>query len=459
MAGRFCRLSIVLVAWWVGLALDPSPLQLVVLRQALPASTELSAATDGGAVSGDGRFVAFVSRAQLLSTATRGVDHVYVFDRLAGTVTLETAAADGSRSNGTSLHPRLSANGRYLVFASAATNLIAGPDTNGTPDIFVRDRLVATTKRVSLGRRGQESNDTSAWPAISNDGQVTVFASSATNLVDDTDANGDRRDIYLARLVRGELDRVSVDSNGRQPADGESFSPSISGDGRVVAFASTASLGQAAERRLPGAVRPPVAVFVRDLASGTTTCASCGGIADGIGRRAYDPQLSDDGRYVVFTVSHESGSRSISRRTDVAVHDRASSRTTVITRRANAGSTRPRISGNGQFIAFQSLASNLACEKRCAAEAVDENLLPDVYLFDRQTETFTRLSRGAEEWWAPSIAPWLDAEGRVVIFSSRQPVGPDDPTTDFDLFVRSLDRTTAVARPTAAREVRAAGHE
>ena len=229
---------------------------------------------------------------------------------------------------------------------------------------------------------------------------------------------------------------------GGSPADGESFSPSISGDGRVVAFASTASLGQAAERRLPGAVQPPVAVFVRDSASGTTTCPSCGGIAGGSGRHVYDPQLSDDGRYVVFTVSHESGSRLVSRRTDVAVHDRASSRTTVITRRANASSTRPRISGNGQFIVFQSLASNLACEKRCAADAVDENLLPDVYLFDRQTETFTRLSRGAEEWWAPSIAPWLDAEARVVIFSSRQPVGPDDPTTDFDLFVQSLDQAT-----------------
>ncbi len=446
MAGRFCRLSIVLVAACAGLALGASPPQLVVLRQALRASTGLSAAIDGGAVSGDGRFVAFVSQAQLLPTDTRGINHVYVFDRMGGTVTLETAATDGSGADGTSLHPRLSADGRYLVFASAATNLIAGRDTNMTPDIFVRDRLAGTTRRISLGDSGQEGNGTSGWPTISNDGQVAAFASSATNLLRGTDANGVGRDIYLARLDRGELARVSVDSDERQPPDGESYSPSISGDGRVVVFVSTASLEQADGLPLPQASRPP-AVFVRDRASGTTTCVSCGGIAGGAQRRAYHPHLSDDGRFVVFSVSRDEGSRSGSRQTDIAVHDRISARTTVITHRANASSAHPRISGNGRFIVFESLASNLACGQPCRKDATDENLLPDIYLFDRQTATFTRLSRGPEEWWAPSIAPSLDAQGHVVIFSSRQPVGPDDPTTDFDLFVQAWDRTTVAPRP------------
>jgi hypothetical protein len=113
--------------------------------------------------------------------------------------------------------------------------------------------------------------------------------------------------------------------------------------------------------------------------------------------------------------------------------------TTLITSRANASSRCPRISANGRFIVFESLASNLACDRGCPAEAIDENLLPDVYLFDRQTGTFRRLSRGADEWWAPSLQPWLDARGLVVVFSSRQPFGPEDLTSDFDLFVRRLD--------------------
>jgi Tol biopolymer transport system component len=421
-----------------------SPAQLLVLRQALLASNGLPAAY-GGAVSGNGRFVAFVSRAQLLPTNTRGIEHVYLFDRVAGTVTLETAAADGSRSNGTSLHPRLSADGRFLVFSSAATNLTAGPDTNMTVDIFVRDRRLGTTRRISLGGGGREGNGASGSPAISHDGRVAVFASSATNLLDGADANGVGRDIYVAGVDRIELARVSVDNDGRQPANGESYSPAISGDGSVVAFASTARLVSSANPPSTGASPPPPAVYVRDLRSRTTTCLSCG--ADDIRRPAYDPDISSDGRFVVFTSSREGGSRFGMTRTDIALYDRTSSQTTLITHRANASSGRARISGNGRFVVFESLASNLACDQCGRQDAPDENLLSDIYLFERLRGTFARLSRSAEEWWAPSIGPWLDAEGTVAIFSSRQPVGPDDPSTDFDLFVYSLDRTTAAARP------------
>ena len=130
-------------------------------------------------------------------------------------------------------------------------------------------------------------------------------------------------------------------------------------------------------------------------------------------------------------------------RTDVAFHDRGSRATTLITHRANANSGNPRISGNGRFIAFESTASNLACDRRCSAEEIDENLLPDVYVFDRHTARFRRVSGGLQQWWVPSLWPWLDAEGKIVIFSSRQPVDGSDTTTDFDLFVRRLDAVSS----------------
>jgi hypothetical protein len=115
----------------------------------------------------------------------------------------------------------------------------------------------------------------------------------------------------------------------------------------------------------------------------------------------------------------------------------------VLTRRANAGSSRPRISADARFIVLQSRASNLECERRCDPARADENLLDDVYLFDRVTQTFTRVSGEPRSWWAPSIAPYIDAKGDVVVFSSRHPGGPDDNGTDFDLFIWL--RTPAVA--------------
>ena len=124
-------------------------------------------------------------------------------------------------------------------------------------------------------------------------------------------------------------------------------------------------------------------------------------------------------------------------RSDIALYDRASLTTTVITRRANARSAGPRLSGDGRVIAFESWASNLLCTGRCRDADIDENLLPDVYLVDRATGRFRRASGADGTWWAPSIGPGIDGTGRVVIFSSREPFGPEDLTADFDLFVCS----------------------
>ena len=89
------------------------------------------------------------------------------------------------------------------------------------------------------------------------------------------------------------------------------------------------------------------------------------------------------------------------------------------------------------MLAFESWASNLLCRGRCRDADIDENLLPDVYLFDRTTERFTRASGGSTTWWTPSLGPAIDGTGRTVVFSSREPFGPEDLTSDFDLFVCS----------------------
>ena len=335
-----------------------------------------------------------------------------MFDRLQETVTLESRLSNGLASNGGSGHPGLSADGRYLVFDSDATNLVEEPDGNTRSDVFARDRLNGTTRRISVSPLGAEANGTSYNPAISADGRVVVFASSATNLVAEPDANGHANDVYLVRLASQEIGRISVGSDGHHPSTGQSFAPSLSGDGSVIAFTSTARF-----TRSTASTKRPAAVFIRDLTSGMTSCVSCSGHGP-----AFGPHVSADGRFVVFT--SEAASGPAPRRTDIAAYDRTSSVVSGITGGANASSEQPQISADGRFVILQSQASNLECRQRCRPEVSDENLLSDIYRFDRQTGQFRRVSGTPTAWWVPSVSPSVDATGNVIAFSSRQPWAP-----------------------------------
>jgi Tol biopolymer transport system component len=293
-------------------------------------------------------------------------------------------------------------------------------------DVFVRDRLAGTTRRISVSAVGHEANAMSANPTISGDGRVAAYVSIASNLVAGPDADGRHAGVYLVRLNTSDVIRA--------PTASLAYAPSLSDDGRFVAFTSCTAFSPAVRESPESSA---CGVFVSDSAAGVTSCVSCGSVA-----QAFEPHLSGDGRLVVFT--QLAGSDSLSRRTDVVLYDRASSVASVVTRRANANSRRPKISADGRFIVLQSQASNLECHP-CPPHLADKNLLSDIYLFDREGQTFRRIS-GPEPWWVPSVSPWLDRQGRVIVFSSSQPLSPGDPTTDFDLFVWSVDHIAHAAR-------------
>jgi Tol biopolymer transport system component len=397
--------------------------QAAVVRQALA-----YASANGGSASitADGRFVAVVSTADLAAEDANRIQDVYVLDRETRTITLETSSSDGGSSNGTSGHPDLSADGRYVVFESTATNLTAARDRNQVDDIFLRDRLTKTTRRLSVGINGAEANGRSEAPVISDDGRVVAFVSCATNLVAEQDRNDIASDVYVIRVETGEITRIGVNQQGKQFAT--SYSPALSSNGTVVAFAARESNSP----NTAGVARPTsIAVYVRDLASGVTTCVSCPRTTTDECLPGFAPDISSDGRIVTFMVQRAAREA----RTDIAVHDRSDGTTTVITQHANARSGSPRISGNGRFVVFQSWASDLQCAKRCSASDVDNNILPDIYLFDRSTAQFRRVSGDQKVWWAPSTSPSIDGRGVTVTFSSRQPFGPEDATVDFDLYV------------------------
>jgi Tol biopolymer transport system component len=417
---RFCLLFTV-----VGLCAGPShedTAARVVLRQAW---NHAATGRPAAAISADGRYVAFASAARLLSADTNTLDDIYVFDRDSRRLVLATQAHGGGTSTGNALNPDLSSDGQYLVFDARATNLTGGPDRNDYDDVFVRDNRDGLTRRISVASGGVEANGRSMQPALSGDGRWVVFESNATNLVAGADVNGTGSDIFLADLATMALTRVSVDSASRQFA--RAFSARISGDGRLVVFVA------AHQNRPAGApdANSGLSVYMRDVVAKTTTCISCDPAVSAGRVAAFAPEISSDGRIVAFAV------QTTEARSDIVVYDRKSLTATTITRRANARSTGPRLSRDGNVVAFDSWASNLLCAGRCHDADVDENLLPDVYLFDRTTQRFSRASGAATTWWTPSVGPAIDGTGQVVVFSSREPFGPEDLTSDFDLFVCS----------------------
>lgn len=413
-----------------------------VAVQGIPASDGSDRRTVS--VSLDGRFVAFESAASLTPQDTNTLTDVYVLDRVTRKVTLESIGPMAGAADGSSGAPVLSANGQYVVFESNARNLEAGSDGNQWSDVFLRDRQMQTTRRISVGAAGEPANGFSREPTISPDAGSIAFVSTATNLLPQADANGAGTDVYLFRLRTGVLSRVSVANGGAQSATGENVGPSLSEDGRFVAFVSTADLDDSRSNVARRKGTPDAHTFVRDTILQTTTridAALSEAHPDGW---SYHPALSANARYVAFVFAAARPGAPTRRGPQVYVYDRAQSTLLLVSRTirgspADAASSRPTVSADGRFVAFQSLASNLGCASHCPGATTDLNLLPDVYLFETRSHRIARLSRGPEEWWVPSLGPAMDGSGRLVAFSSRQPRDPSDVDSAFDLYVWAAD--------------------
>jgi Tol biopolymer transport system component len=232
-----------------------------------------NANSDVSSISVHGRYVAFHSVASnLVPGGTNGTEDIFLRDRQLGTTELISVASSGAQANSYSdLLSSVSADGRYVAFASFASNLVPS-DTNGCYDVFVRDRVLGTTERVSVDSSGAQGNNWSANPSISADGRYVAFSSQASNLVAN-DSNG-APDIFIRDRQLGTTERLSVDSSGAQ-SDSTSDYPSISADGRYVAFASHAT------NLVAGDTNGIEDIFVRDR-SATGLTSLCDPGANGV---------------------------------------------------------------------------------------------------------------------------------------------------------------------------------
>jgi len=381
-------------------------------------------------VSADGRFVAFLSMASdLVPGDTNDTWDVFVRDLRAGTTERVNVSSTGAQSDGQAHSGvRISPDGRFVVFPSYATNLVPG-DTNENSDVFVRDRATGRTERVSVTSAGEQADGFSAFAtAISADGRWVLFDSEAGNLVAG-DTNG-VRDIFRHDRRTGRTDRVSVAADGSQ-ADHFSEAPSISADGRHVAFDSFAS------NLVPGDTNDSSDVFVRDLRTGRTDLVSRTPAGAPSLYHSFNPTLSADGRLVVFqSESPDVVAGDTNDSSDVFVRDLRTGRTeraSVSTsgRQANDHNNVASISADGRYVVFSSPATTLV--------AGDRNGSEDVFVRDRRQGTTTRVSvatsgRPGNGW---SSQPSISAGGRVVAFASEATdLVPADTNEALDVFVR-----------------------
>ncbi|MFO7697047.1 MAG: hypothetical protein R6X16_07810 [Anaerolineae bacterium] len=390
----------------------------------------------GRSLSGDGRFVAFYSKASNLVPGDENISHdVFVHDRRTGTTTLVSATPQGCAGNWSSEWPSISYDGRYVAFYSRSSDLVVD-DANGyTYDIFVRDLAAGVTSLASISSTGEQGDGNSQSPSVSSDGRYVAFQSEAYNLVPDDTGTGYTQ-IYVRDRVAETTTIVSVHSDGTH-ANGRSYGPDISHDGRYVAYESYAT------NLVDGDTNGAADIFVHELATGETRRVSLSSTGAEANANSSTARISYDGHFVVFT---SSASNLVTGDTngvaDVFLHDLVTQETQRVSLSSegiegDGQSTAPAISADGRYVSFMTMARNLV------PGVVSTTY--QVYLRDLQAGETRCISCTLEGLPGNgfSAAPALSGDGRVAAFHSLATnLVAGDTNATYDVFVsdRGVDQ-------------------
>ena len=403
----------------------------------------------GSTVSSDGRLVAFTSYGASLDPAdTDSVPDVYVRDLHANTTLLASVSTSGARADAQAFGA-IAGNGRYVVLSSEATNLDLDASAGGS-HVYRRDLVTGVTAVVSRATGADGAVATGAQAAISDDGQRIAFRTAES--LDPADTNG-VSDVYV-RDVPTDTTMLASRAPGGVAATGDDFfdRPALSSDGRFVAFSVSATPG---DPNFSG----PCDVYVRDLLANTTTLVSRSAAgARGNGPSRY-PSISADGRYVAFGSSASNfDPADPDGGTDVFVRDMVANTTTLVSRVAGpngikpfgSGADDPAISADGRLVAFRHVGTPIHPDDRRRLTFGDPG--DDILLRDLQTETLTLVSRASGASGAPansiSLFPRISGDGRVVTWSSfASNLHPDDTDGGMDIFARDPSPTPLAGPP------------
>lgn len=385
-----------------------------------------------GQVSTNGRYVVFQSDASDLAAGdTNGVSDIFVRDLQAGSNILVSVASDGSWGNGASTDPVMTPDGRYVAFISAASDLVAG-DTNGISDVFVRDLLNGTTTLVSVGATG--TNVSVAPPIITPDGRYVAFASTAKGIAASvpTTSQGEVyvRDLISNVTIWASTNAANTVSNVLHLNNAPSLHPAISDDGRFIGFKTGGTNGSGAAQTM---------IFQYNLTNGTLIGISSNGYAPWVQNDdVYGPEMSPDGRFVVF-VATNSGCVSIQFGDAQAGTNLLVSAVLDGSYPTNSVSDTPAVSPDGHYVVFLSNATNL----------VTNVVASGFHIYRRDVQAGVTALVDVDTNGVGSInpvmtAPTISADGRFVTFASA-----DDGLVNgsrngpLDVFVRDLNSSTA----------------
>jgi Tol biopolymer transport system component len=383
-------------------------------------------------ISADGRYIAFASDASnLVSDDTNDSTDIFVHDRDTSTTTRVSVASDGTQGNSYSRQSHISANGRFVTFESEASNLVPD-DTNNQPDIFVHNLDTGETVRVSVASDGTEAASSSFDPSISADGQVVAFWSNAYNLIPE-DSN-DIRDSFVHFLDTGETVRVNIASDGTE-SNNETYETIISANGQFALFWSRSDI------LVEDDTNQTDDIFLHDLQTRETTRVNVA--SDGTEANDYTFEyfsVSADGRFVAFQSRATNFSPDHNDdRNDIFVRDRETGETILITDIDECsvdfcfGSSTPSISDDGRYIAFYSDVTGFVED--------DTNETTDVFVYDREGETYTRVSinSNGREFVEGAYEPVISGNGRYVVFETGAPLQRGDLNLTTDVYLHDLE--------------------
>ena len=394
-------------------------------------------------ISEDGRYIAFASDADdLVPGDFNSAYDIFRLDNQTGEIVLASVSLNGLESgNADSFDPVISADGNRIAFESLASNLTDADDNGGFFDVFVRDFTSNSTTLVSIPTSGTGfANGASFNPVLSANGNVVVFGSRASNLVMG-DVNG-VEDVFAFDYDTGLTDLVSVSLNGTSPSNGRSSDYGVSGDGQRIVFESTG------DNLVINDSNGQSDVFLRDLESNNTTLVSttADGLASANGESA-DPVISLDGNLVAFESSATDlapGDADVL--SDIYLMDLAAGTVSLVSRSPISGlsgngvSYDPLLTEDGGTVLFESTASDLVTG--------DANSFYDVFAHEidsGNTELISIARTGLTSGNGNSFDPSVSSDGRYVVFeSSSSNLTTSDSNSNFDVFLR--DRLTGATR-------------
>lgn len=379
-----------------------------------PTTISSTGSSDSSApvISGDGRFVVFLSSAQNLTTnASSGMVNVFLRDRQLGTTTLASVSTNGTAANGPCSSPGISSNGQFVVFQSRASNLVPGV-TNGGDNVFVRDLIAEQTILASANTSSVGGNYSSLNPQMTPDGRFVVFESLADDLI----ANDTNKlsDIFVRDLASNNTVLASINSTGNGTGSGYSINASITPDGRFVVFESTA------RSLVTNDLNNTSDIFLRDVPTGTTTLISVN-TADNAAGSSQRAVISDDGRYVAFeSAANNLVAGDTDALNDIFLRDLQSGTTTLISPLADFNAStnapsRPVVSRDGRFGAFQTGVPAFSSSFAISTTS-------HIYVWDAQAGTNILVSvslDGMGGGRGVSYGPVISADNRYITFLSN----------------------------------------